>query len=65
MAATDVIAIISGRGPGKEAALHAVLTGLLTLTRKESGCLNYDLHQSPDNPVKFLYSTKTGRARRT
>jgi quinol monooxygenase YgiN len=22
---------------------------------KEAGCLNYDLHQSPENPGKFLF----------
>ena len=29
--------------------------GLLVPTRKEAGCLNYDLHQSPEDPAKFLF----------
>ena len=41
--------------PGKEAELRAALTGLVAPTRKEAGCLNYDLHQSPENPAKFLF----------
>ena len=49
-----VIATFQAR-PGKEADLHAALTGLVAPTRKEAGCLNYDLHQSPENPGKFLF----------
>jgi quinol monooxygenase YgiN len=41
--------------PGKEAELRALLTGLLAPTRKEAGCLNYDLHTAPDDPSKFLF----------
>ena len=41
--------------PGKEAELRAALIGLLTPTRNESGCVNYDLHASPENPAKFLF----------
>lgn len=41
--------------PGKESELRAVLLGLLSPTRQEPGCLNYDLHQSPDDPAKFLF----------
>ncbi|MGA3283240.1 MAG: putative quinol monooxygenase [Verrucomicrobiota bacterium] len=41
--------------PGKENELRAVLTGLVAPTRKETGCLNYDLHQSPEDPAKFLF----------
>jgi quinol monooxygenase YgiN len=49
-----VIATFQAR-PGKEADLRAALTGLVAPTRKEAGCLNYDLHQSPENPGKFLF----------
>jgi quinol monooxygenase YgiN len=49
-----VIASFQAR-PGKEADLCAALTGLLAPTRKESGCLNYDLHVSADNPGRFLF----------
>jgi len=41
--------------PGKEAELRKVLTGLLAPTRKESGCINYDLHIAADDPSKFLF----------
>src|SRR4051812_27958794 len=49
-----VVATFQGR-PGKEAELRAALIGLLAPTRKESGCLNYDLHQSPGDAAKFLF----------
>lgn len=40
---------------GKEAELRAALTGLLAPTRREAGCLNYDLHQATERPAKFLF----------
>lgn len=49
-----VIATFQAR-PGKEAELRAALIGLLAPTSTEAGCLNYDLHQSPENPAKFLF----------
>jgi len=49
-----VVATFQAR-PGKEAELRAALIGLLAPTRKEAGCLNYDLHQSPKDPAKFLF----------
>jgi quinol monooxygenase YgiN len=49
-----VIATFQSR-PGKEADLRTALHGLLAPTRKEPGCLNYDLHQDPDNPGRFLF----------
>jgi len=54
MKTLTVIATFQAR-PGKEADLRAALTGLLAPTRKETGCLNYDLHASPENPAKFLF----------
>jgi quinol monooxygenase YgiN len=41
--------------PGKEKELHTALVGLVAPTRKEAGCLNYDLHASPEDPAKFLF----------
>jgi quinol monooxygenase YgiN len=41
--------------PGKENELRAALIGLLAPTRKEAGCLSYDLHASPEDPAKFLF----------
>ena len=49
-----VVATFQAR-PGKETELRAALMGLLAPTRKEAGCLNYDLHQAPDDPAKFLF----------
>ena len=41
--------------PGKEAELKKALTALVEPTRRESGCINYDLHQLPEEPSKFLF----------
>jgi quinol monooxygenase YgiN len=41
--------------PGKETELKKVLTALVAPTRQEAGCINYDLHQSADEPGKFLF----------
>ena|SRR5882724_9317616 len=54
MKTLTVVATFQAR-PGKETALREVLVGLLGPTRKETGCLNYDLHQSPEDPAKFLF----------
>jgi quinol monooxygenase YgiN len=54
MKTLTVIATFQAR-PGKEADLRAALVGLLEPTRKEEGCINYDLHISPENPAKFLF----------
>ncbi len=48
-----VVATFQAR-PGKEAELRAALIGLVATTRKEAGCLNYDLHVSPEDQAKFL-----------
>ena len=49
-----VIATFQAR-PGKETELRGALIGLLAPTRMEAGCLNYDCHQSADDPAKFLF----------
>lgn len=54
MKTLTVVATFQAR-PGKESELRAALTGLLAPTRQEPGCLNYDLHQSPQEPAKFLF----------
>ena len=54
MKTITVVATFEARA-GKEAELKAALTGLVAPTRKEAGCLNYDLHQLPDDPKKFLF----------
>jgi len=49
--------------PGKENELRFALMGLLAPTRKEAGCVNYDLHSSPEDPAKFLFHESwTGKA---
>ena len=50
--------------PGKETELKKALISLVAPTHKEVGCINYDLHVSPEDAGKFLF-TKIGRARRT
>jgi len=54
MKTLTVVATFQAR-PGKEAELRAALTGLVTPTRQESGCHNYDLHVASDDPAKFLF----------
>ena len=54
MKTITVVATFEARA-GKEAELKAALTSLVAPTRKEAGCLNYDLHQLPDEPKKFLF----------
>jgi quinol monooxygenase YgiN len=49
-----VVATIRAK-PGKEAALRQELLALIPSTRKEPGCINYDLHQAVDNPAHFLF----------
>jgi quinol monooxygenase YgiN len=49
-----VVATFQARA-GKEAELRAALTGLVAPTRKENGCLNYDLHVSPESSGRFLF----------
>jgi len=49
--------------PGKEAELKEALTSLVEPTRKEAGCINYDLHISPKYPGKFMFhETWTSKA---
>jgi len=41
--------------PGMEARVREELASLLAPTRQEPGCLNYDMHESPDDPSLFLF----------
>ena len=41
--------------PGKTEELKKALLSLIAPTRMEAGCLNYDLHQLPEDPEKFLF----------
>jgi quinol monooxygenase YgiN len=49
--------------PGKEDALRQALLALCGPTRKEQGCLNYDLHVSADDPsLLFFHENWTTKA---
>jgi len=54
MKTITVVATFEAR-PGKEKELKEALLTLIAPTRKEAGCLNYDLHVSPEHPGKFLF----------
>ena len=54
MKTLTVIAIIKAK-PGKEAEVRAELLALVPITRKEPGCINYDLHLSTENPGHFAF----------
>lgn len=41
--------------PGQETELQKALISLVAPTRQELGCINYDLHVSPEDPGKFLF----------
>jgi quinol monooxygenase YgiN len=54
-----VIARIRAK-PGMENVVREELMGLLEPTRKEAGCINYNLHQSAENPGHFLFHETWG-----
>ena len=54
MKTLTVVATFQAR-QGKENELRSALIGLLAPTRKEEGCLNYDLHVALDDPTKFIF----------
>lgn len=41
--------------PGMEDVVLQSLLAMVEATRREAGCLNYDLHVSPDDPGLFLF----------
>ena len=41
--------------PGQEEAVKEVLVALVEPTRKESGCLCYNLHQSKSDKTQFMF----------
>jgi len=49
-----VIAHIRAK-PGKERQVKEALLALCGPTRAEKGCINYDLHQSREDPVLFAF----------
>jgi quinol monooxygenase YgiN len=49
-----VVARIKAKA-GMEARVKEELLNLLSPTRSETGCINYDMHQSLDNEAHFLF----------
>jgi len=43
---------------GKEDDLRQTLLGLIGPTRKEDGCVQYDLHEDNSQPGRFLFFEK-------
>jgi quinol monooxygenase YgiN len=50
----SVIAVLIAR-PGNEDEVRRHLIGFVEPTRKEEGCVQYDLHESNDEPGKFYF----------
>lgn len=48
-----VIAFITAKA-GMQQQVREVLLDLVAQTRQEKGCVNYDLHQSQENPREFV-----------
>lgn len=40
--------------PGMEETARETILALVAPTRAEAGCINYDLHRSPDDPSVFM-----------
>ena len=53
----DLLTVIASMRakPGKEQALEDALRGLIDTTVKETGCVNYDLHQGVEDPAVFFF----------
>ena len=49
-----VLARIKAKG-GMEERVKQELLALVAPTRAEAGCINYDLHQSADDPTLFMF----------
>jgi quinol monooxygenase YgiN len=44
--------------PGKENELRQAVLGLIGPTRKQKGCIQYDLHSDNENPGHFFFYEK-------
>jgi quinol monooxygenase YgiN len=53
-AKVTVVAKLTAK-PGREDDVRRTLLALVPPTRAEAGCLNYDLHQSKDDPGIFVF----------
>ena len=54
MANLTIVANIKAH-PDKVDLVKSELLKLIDITRKEEGCINYDLHQDNDNPAHFMF----------
>ncbi len=54
MKPVTLVATIQAR-PEKETEVRKLLEGLVAPTRKEAGCINYDLHVAEDDGGRFLF----------
>jgi quinol monooxygenase YgiN len=41
--------------PGQEAAVRQQLLALVEPSRRDPGCINYDLHEASEQPGRFLF----------
>jgi len=56
MAGTNVIIIAKAKAkPGMEEEVKKELMALIGPTRSEEGCVQYNLHQSADDPLVFMF----------
>lgn len=54
MAKLTIVANIKAKSQKTE-LVKSELMKLIDITRAESGCINYDLHQDNENPAHFLF----------
>jgi quinol monooxygenase YgiN len=56
MATGQVTVVVKIRAkPGSEGEVRSRLAALLAPTRAEEGCLNFDMHESPEDASLFLF----------
>jgi quinol monooxygenase YgiN len=53
-----VLSVIIEAVSGREQELSSLLSGLVSLTRAEAGCLSYELNTSREKPGVFLFYEK-------
>lgn len=49
-----VLAVLQAQ-PGKENEVKRDLLSAVEPSRKDEGCINYDLHQAVDDPCRFMF----------
>ncbi|WP_410013466.1 putative quinol monooxygenase [Sodalis sp. C49] len=53
-AEVHIVAVVEGK-PGKAEAIKAVIKPCIEATRREEGCLKYQLHQDIVRPDHFIF----------